>query len=165
MDIVDTGTVFLQNIANRKCHSLCLNGLQQLVTIGLPEALCTQFDNKLDDVEYQKFIPDSLVTLFLESASIKQYNDFDGMLNWMSCVVIHRPIVVLDLLERLIIHLNNIDEKISFYKPNNLLITLKMLMQEADTLDDEGVIERVLKVQDWFIDIGVREVEDLLETF
>ena len=159
------GQVFIQNISNPQCHSACLQGVSKILSLGATDSFYTDLDHRLEKPEYQTFIPESLVDQFLETVSIESYRDFDGLLSWLSTAVINKPQTVLEFLERLIIKLEKIERPISFYRPENLLATLKTLLQEADTLDDKPFIDRVLRVQDWFIDNGVSEVEKLLEAF
>ena len=72
------------------------------------------------------------------------------------------PVDVLEVLEKLIERLSNVTSHIYINRPDALLTTLKLLLQEADLSDDNSFINRVLSVQDWFLDQGVTELETLL---
>ncbi|MFK5950094.1 MAG: hypothetical protein QM500_15125 [Methylococcales bacterium] len=155
--------VFIQNVISAKSRSICIDGLTCLMKLGAPDAVYSKFVHSLEEQGRVKYIPGSLIILAIENTPLTKFREIDGLFIWMENVVLTNAEDVLTLMERLIERLSSITEVLNFYRPEHLVTTLKLLLQEADMNDDENFINRVLAVQDWFLDNNVDGLEDLLE--
>jgi len=95
---------------------------------------------------------------------VEYLRDIDGAFYWFEKNVVINPDEILDMLELLITRLSEISEKLFFHGAGALVTTLRVLLQEADLSGDEQFINRVLAVQNWFLDQGLSEVETMLES-
>nr|WP_319396101.1 hypothetical protein [uncultured Desulfobacter sp.] len=78
---------------------------------------------------------------------------------WLEENVAVMPDRVLKILENLIDRLSSLSEPLYFHQPDALITALKRLLQEADLSDNNEFINRVLNIQDWFLDHGVKELD------
>lgn len=158
------GQVFIANLKSVRSSSDCINGLTRLFETSAPKAVFSEFERSLDDKKKLKTVPFSLVKLFVQNVPAEYVRDVDGVFYWLEQNVIVMPFRVLRILEDLIDRLSNLSGHLYFHRPDALITTLKLLLQEADLSDDNEFINRVLHIQDWFLDRGVKELEVLLET-
>jgi hypothetical protein len=158
------GQVFIANLKSVKSTIDCINGLTRLFETHAPKAVFSEFERSLDDKEKLKFVPFSLVKLFVHNVPAEYVREVDGVFYWLEQNAVVMPDRVLRILEGLIDRLSNLSGHLYFHRPDALITTLKLLLQEADLSDDNEFINRVLHIQDWFLDHGVKELEDLLET-
>lgn len=157
------GQVFVTNLTNIKNRNSCVDGLIHLMELGAPASVYGELERKLDDQDVRASVPLSLISLYIETAPLEKLRDIDGLFAWMMRTATVDAASVLELLEKLINRVDDDQEPHHFYRPDDLVVTLQLLLQEADTFDETDFIDRVLNVQDWFIEKGVREVERLLE--
>jgi len=157
------GQVFVANLNSAKSSSDCIKGLARLMDEHGLKTIFTEFERSLDNKEQLKFVPLSLVKLFIVNAPVEHVRDIDGTFYWLESNVMAVPDDVLEILEILVNRLSALTGYIHFYNPDALLTTLKLLLQEADLSDDNEFIDKVLSVQDWFLDHGVNELEALLD--
>lgn len=127
------------------------------------KSVFTEFERSLDNQDQIRFVPFSLIKLFIANAPIEHVREIDGAFNWLEKNVAFEPISILEVLEDLVERLSDLNSHIYFHRPDALLTTLKLLLQEADLSDDNNFINRVLSVQDWFLNQGVTELETLLD--
>ena len=157
------GQVFVANLTRAKDRSICIDGLAYLIKLGAPASVFGALEHALDETEVRKSVPTSLLRLFLQNAPEEKLKDIDGIFTWMVSRVFGEAEQVLSLLEILISRFDSAHEHFYFHRSEDLIVTLQLLLKEADVFDDEEFIRRVLDVQDWFIDKGVSGVEELLE--
>lgn len=155
--------VFSANIENPKHMESCLGGLSKLMLKDSPNSVYLEFEKSLSKKGVVKKVPTSLIELFIDKSSPKRFVEIDGVFNWLLVNVRKDPEKVLELLELLIEKLSNMEERPNFYKPIALVSTLNYLLQEADLTDDVNFINKVLSVQNWFLEQGVQELEEMLE--
>ena len=156
------GQVFVANLNCTKSSSVCIKGLSRLMETDASKSVFTEFERSLDNQDQIRFVPFSLIKLFIAKAPIEHVREIDGTFNWLEKNVVSEPISTLEILEYLVERLSELTSHIYFHRPDALLTTLKLLLQEADLSDDDDFINRVLSVQDWFLNHGVTELETLL---
>ena len=154
--------VFTSNVTSKKHTNLCLGGLRDLFEMQYTERLYSKLEQRLSDKDFCNVIDHSLIKSFIENVPVKHAREIDGLFDWFEVRVDFDFMKVLELLELLINKLSSLDS-IHFYKPESLLVTLNILLQKADLLDNNQLIERVLNIQDWFLEKGVTEIEQMLE--
>ncbi|WP_269620260.1 hypothetical protein [Zhongshania sp. BJYM1] len=156
------GQVFVANLNCTKSSSVCIEGLSRLMQTDTSKSVFTEFERSLDNQDQIRFVPFSLIKLFIAKAPIEHVREIDSTFNWLEKNVASEPISILEVLEDLVERLSDLPSHIYFHRPDALLTTLKLLLQEADLSDDDDFIDRVLSVQDWFLNHGVTELEALL---
>jgi hypothetical protein len=156
------GQVFVANLNCSKSSSVCIEGLSRLMETTTSKSVFTDFERSLDNQDQIRFVPFSLIKLFITNAPIEHVREIDGTFNWLEKNVASDPINTLEILEKLVERLSDLRDHLYFHRPDALLTTLKLLLQEADLSDDINFINRVLSVQDWFLNHGVTELETLL---
>lgn len=159
------GQVFVANINSTKSTSFCIKGLFRLMETDISKSVFTEFERFLDNQDSKRFVPLSLINLFIANAPLENLRDIDGVFNYFQKSVAVDTINTLEALERLVLRLSELPKPIYFHRPDALLTTLKLLLQEADLSDDNNFINRVLAVQDWFFDNGVTALVTLLDAF
>lgn len=159
------GKVFVANISSTKSTSKCVNGLLHMFKIGLPKIVYRKLNHFLSNKDNIRYISLPLVQQFISSITIENMYDIDDMFGWTEYHVASIPEEVLNLLETVICRLNELagTQHIYFHRQESLITTLKYLLQEADLTDDSDFIERVLDVQYWFLDKGLKELEEMYE--
>ncbi len=157
------GQVFVANLNSTKSTSICIQGLSHLMAAQSPKSVFAEFGHSLNDKDQIRFVPLSLVELFIANAPIEHIREMDGIYKWLEKNVVTAPINTLEILEKIVERLSDISSHIYVHCREALLTTLRLLLQEADLSDDDKFIDRVLSIQDWFLDHGVRELEALLE--
>jgi hypothetical protein len=155
--------VFTNNIKDTKSTERCLRGISHLLSLNISDFTYLNLTSCLDDKQARRMVPSSLIRQFIDSAPAESIRDLDRLFSWMADRVSSNPELVLELLELKKEKLNQLKEPFYIHRPEDLLVTLRQLLKEADMIDDEDLIERVLTVQNWFIEYGVKEVEALLE--
>ncbi len=155
---------FIANMPEHK--SVCLRGLKHTMNTDAPGFVYRGFERGLSKEDVRKVVPSVLIQLFLEKVVVEHSREIDGVFPWMLDYVNVDPEEVLILLEQLIEKVSAVEESFPFYhQAEDLIATLKLLLEEADCQDDDSFTDRVLAVQNWFIDAGVRDVEELLEGY
>ena len=158
------GQVFVANINRSKSTTACIKGLSRLMKNDGAKSVFSEFESSLEDKDRLRFVPFPLVKLFIDNAPAEHVREIDGVFYWLEQNVLVAPNRVLEILEGIINKLSDISGPIYFHRPVALIATLKLLLQEADLSDDNEFINKVLYVQDWFLDHGVKELETLLDT-
>ncbi|NQZ10507.1 MAG: hypothetical protein HRT35_25420, partial [Algicola sp.] len=158
------GQVFIANLDRAKSSQACVKGLSRIMVENeTPKAVFSRFERTFEKGDKLKFVPLSIVRLFIAKSPADHVREVDGLFYWLECNVQSQPENVLGLLEAIVSRLTGKSSNVYFHQPEALLVTLKALLQEADLTDDAEFIDRVLVVQDWFMEKGVRELESLLE--
>jgi len=157
------GQVFVANINSSKTSADCIRGLSRLMEKDAPKSIFLEVERSLENKDQSKFVPVSLIKLFVANTPAEHIRDVDGAFYWLEQNVMTMPNDVLEILENLVARLSGLKGPFYFHKPDALISTLKMLLQEADLSDNIEFIDKVLSVQDWFLDHGVKELESLLE--
>ena len=162
--LAGVGQVFIANIDSAKNSKLCVAGLSRLMEDAKTSAsVYSDFEHMLEQGENLKLVPLTLINLFIANSPAEHVRELDGIFYWTEHHVLSQPEEVLVLIEAIVSRLQGQSERVYFHRPEALLATLKALLQEADLTDDPQFIERVLVVQDWFMEKSVQELETLLE--
>lgn len=162
--LTGAGQVFVQNLDNKSHQIECINGILYLFNNSSIKEVYGKFERKLDDKEYRSFVPDVLIERFVINAPIELLRDINGLFLWLVSKVSFQPDDVLKILELLIARLPQ-DKNHYFYRPEDLVMTIKLLLQHADLIEDDSFVHRVLEVQDWFLINDVEGIESLLESY
>ena len=112
-----------------------------------------------------KVVPISLATKFVRHCPVNNYRDFDSLLVWASIYVMYDFLGVLEIFEVLLDRLSQADEPVHFYRSDDLVVALKVMLQEADMSDDIELIDRILSLQDKFIGLGVGDIQEIQEGY
>ena len=155
--------VFTTNLSNPKHKRECIEGLTILLHIARDKAVFSKFNFSLKKADFTKLIPMVVIELFLKNSPLKYIRDINGAFKWFKIHVSSMPDAVLIQLEVIIERFNQIQGQSYFSGIDGLIVTLRLLLQEADLTDDVEYINRVIAVQDWFIENGAG-IEQLLET-
>jgi hypothetical protein len=110
-------------------------------------------------------VPISLANKFVRNCPVNSYRDFDGLLVWASIYVMYDSLGVLEIFEVLLDRLSQAGEAVNIYRSDDLVVALKVMLQEADMSDDIGLIDRTLSLQDKFMSFGVDGIQEIQEGY
>ncbi|WP_444935856.1 hypothetical protein ACJJIW_17185 [Microbulbifer sp. JMSA004] len=156
------GQVFVANLDSQKSLKKCIKGLSLLFKNGVAQAVFSDFELALETKEKLRNVPLELIRVYINYIEFSHLREVDGIFLWLEKHALLMPRDILGVLEKLIERLKELDQAIYFHRPEALITTIKLLLQEADLSDDNEFIDRVLAAQEWFYDQGVNELERLL---
>ena len=162
--LIGVAQVLVINLTNAENRVKCIAGIQFLFEHSAPKEVYNELERALDDKEYLNRVPSSIIELYIINAPEDSLGDIDGIFSWFAGSTLYQPDQTLVLLELLISRFST-DQQCHFYRTEDLVVAIKMLLQHADLIDDDSFVHRVLCVQDWFLVKGVKEIESLLEAY
>ncbi len=162
---VGIGQVFSHNLISTKQKGKCIKGLLRLFDNSDVAEIYTNLDLEMSKRDISKVVPISLATKFVRHCPVNNYRDFDGLLVWASIYVMYDFLGVLEIFEVLLDRLSQADEPVHFYRSDDLVVALKVMLQEADMSDDIELIDRILSLQDKFIGLGVGDIQEIQEGY
>jgi hypothetical protein len=155
--------VFTANLNLQEHTAKCLSGLIAVLQHkNLSEEVIREIDRCFEEETKRAFIPRELALAFLEAlpASARGF-DFNGFLQWLGYESRRDPLSALELTETLAEKFETIINA-SLRKTDPLISALNEILREADETDDQQLIQRAINIQDRFLRLGVRGVEELL---
>ncbi|MBV9772831.1 MAG: hypothetical protein JO040_02735 [Gemmatimonadetes bacterium] len=84
-----------------------------------------------------------------------------GVVDWLVIEASRDPLSSLRIVERLVDILAT-EARMAVYNANELVVPLSAALREADELNDQELLLRVLSVQDKLLRLGISEMDDLL---
>ncbi|MBE9020779.1 hypothetical protein IQ272_32575 [Chroococcidiopsidales cyanobacterium LEGE 13417] len=157
--------VFVANLDRQEHAAKCLSGLIAILRhenltdeIIMTIVSCFKGDTK------RKVFQRELGFAFLEalSASVRS-TDFDGFLEWLSYESRRNPLSALELAEVLAEKLEMTINANMLWHTEHLIIALNEILREADEIDEPELIQRAISLQDLFLKLDIRGMEELLD--
>jgi hypothetical protein len=150
--------VFVKNVINEDCRSLCLDGVRWFLDKDdLPKRVKSKMEMIFSDMDL--FLPVDISIKF-----IKHVEDADRlhyMLDWLG-VKSHNPEDVLGILEALFLRLRQIARNYLWHA-DGLVAASVNILRHADLMGDETLINRAIAVQDELIRLHVDKMDAALE--
>jgi hypothetical protein len=152
--------VFVKNIDEPDCRTLCLDGVQWL----LDQAdLSTEAKNEIDLLfsKLDRPLPGSVALKFIELINADEDRLY-WFMDWLGVQSKYDPEKVLEIIEALLRRQRQIGRNY-FWHAEGLVAAAINILRHADLLGDEALIGRAIAVQDELIRLGVGEMEKALE--
>ena len=156
--------VFTANLNLQEHTSKCISGLLAVLE---QENLSDNIIREIDEgFEHNKItlIPPKFAFAFIEAlpASTSEF-DFQGFLKWLGYESCRNSLFVLELTEALAQKLETTINASQLWQTQPLILALNEILREADKTDDPQLIQRAINLQDRFLRLGVRGMEELLD--
>jgi len=158
--------VFTANLNLQEHTAKCLSGLIAILHHkNLSEEVIRKIDRCFEEETKRAFIPRELAFAFLDAlpASARGF-DFDGFLQWLGYESRRDPLSALELTEALAEKFETIINASLLWQTDPLISALNEILREADETDDRQLIQRAINLQDRFLRLGVRGMEELLNS-
>jgi len=156
--------VFTANLSLQEHTSDCISGLLAVLE---HENFSNNIIREIDECfKHNKItlIPRDFAFAFIEAlpASTSEF-DFQGFLKWLGYESCRNPLSVLELTEALVQKLETINAS-QLWQTQPLISALNAILREADQTDEPQLIQRTINLQDRFLRLGVRGMEELLDS-
>ena len=92
-----------------------------------------------------------------------RHQDFHDFLDWIADLASRDPIAALTVCERLVSKLSDLESPLQIWRTESLISALSAILREADETDDETLIHRAVNLQDQFLRLDIRGIEDFFE--
>ena len=155
--------VFTANLNLQEHTSKCISGLLAVLEQeNLSDNIIREIDEGFTDNKIT-LIPPKFACAFIEAlpASTSEF-DFQGFLKWLDYESCRNSLFVLELTEALAQKLETINAS-QLWQTQPLISALNEILREADETDDPQLIQRAINLQDRFLRLGVRGMEELLD--
>jgi hypothetical protein len=162
-----TTQVFVANLDQQEHTVKCIFGL---ITIlhqnNLSDEIIRKIDRCFREENKRKFIRRELALAFLEALPTSARGiDFRGFLEWLGYESRRNPLSTLELLElteTLAEKLETTMNAQQLWHTEPLIVALNEILREADETDNSELIQRAINLQDRFLRLDVRGMEELL---
>lgn len=161
-----TTQVFAANLDQQEHSAKCLSGL---ITVLRHTTLSNEIIRKIDkcfkEETKRRFIQREFAFAFLEALSASaRGSDFDGFLEWLGYESRRNPISALELAEMLAEKLELKPNASMIWHTEPLIAALNEILREADVTDEPELIQRAINLQDRFLRLDIRGMEELLNS-
>ncbi len=156
--------VFTANLTLQEHTGKCISGLFAVLRCeNLSNEIIREIDKCFEEENKKSLIQYGLAFAFLEAlpASARGFN-FDGILQWLSYESRRDPLSALELSEALAEKFETTINASLLWQTDPLISALNEILREADETDDRQLIQRAINLQDRFLRLGVRGIEELL---
>jgi hypothetical protein len=85
------------------------------------------------------------------------------LLRWLEDFAIRDPLAALAVFERLATKLEGVGDPVRLWPTDPVIAGVASILREADQTDDESLIHRAVTLQDRFLRIGIRGIEELFD--
>jgi len=156
--------VFTANLNLQEHTSKCISGLFAVLEY---ENLSYNIIREIDECfkhNQISLIQREFALAFIEAlpASTREFA-FQGFLKWLGYESCRNSLFVLELTEALAQKLETTINASKLWQTKPLISVLNEILREADETDDPQLIQRAINLQDRFLRLGVRGMEELLD--
>lgn len=159
-----TTQVFAANLDQQEHAAKCISGLIAILgQENLSDEIIKKIDRCFEEENKRKFVQRELALSFLEAlpASARGF-DFHGFLEWLGYESRRNPLSTLELTEALAEKLETTMNTNLLWHTEPLIVALNEILREADETDNPEIIQRAINLQDRFLRLDIRGMEDLL---
>lgn len=159
-------TVFAANVMHNECREPCVRGLLTLLEQeDINGDLFQAVEECFEGDKTATVIPVEVAHEILRAYNPKRGRELYHLLKWLEALASHDPLAVIPLLEKLSgrIEEGGNDIGINLWPSEPVVSALVEILREADERDDESLITRVIRLQDCFLMLGVRGMEEMLD--
>jgi Caspase domain/ATPase family associated with various cellular activities (AAA) len=156
--------VFTANLQLKEHTEKCISGLISVLRYkNISEEIIREIDRCFEEESRLACIGREFALAFLEALPASATDvDFDGFLGWLGYESRRNPLSALELTESLA---EKFETKINvslFWQTEPLIAVLNEILREADESDDPKLIQRAINLQDRFLKLDMRGMEELL---
>lgn len=157
--------VFSSNLNHLNSTDTCLNGLLKIMQQDdLPDEVYRLLDNCFEKEVEHVHVNRDFVLAFLKFVSKTQRSHaMHGFFEWLGLEARNNPIEALGFAELLADKFELLENPQQVWRTESLVAALVEIMREADESDDQMIIQRVIALQDRFLKLDIRGMNDLLE--
>ncbi len=159
-----TTQVFAANLDQQEHATKCISGLIAILRHeNLSDEIIRKIDRCFEEENKRKFVQRELAFSFLEAlpASARGF-DFRGFLEWLGYESRRNPLSTLELTEALAEKLETTMNTNLLSHTEPLIVALSEILREADETDNPEIIQRAINLQDRFLRLDIRGMEELL---
>lgn len=157
--------VFSANLIHLNSTNMCLNGLLKIMQRDvLPDEVYRLIDNCFEkEVGHVHFNREFVIAFLKFFPATQRSHDMHGFFEWLGLKARNNPIEALDFAELLADKFELLENPQRVWSTEPLVTALVEIMREADESDDQELIQRVIALQDRFLRLDIRGMNDLLE--
>jgi hypothetical protein len=156
--------VFTANLDLQEHTAKCISGILAVLRYeNLSNDIIREVDRCFKPERKITLIQRGFALAFIEalSASTSEF-DFDCFLEWLGYESCLNPLSVLELIEALAEKFETTINASQLWKTEPLISAFNEILREADETDDPQLIQRAINLQDRFLRLGIRGMEELL---
>ena len=156
--------VFTANLNLQEHTSKCISGLFAVLEHeNLSDNIIREIDKCFKDNKIT-LIPHEFAFAFIKAlpGSTSEF-DFQGFLEWLGYESCGNSLSVLELTEALAQKLETTIDASQLWETQPLISALNEILREADETNNPQLIQRAINLQDRFLRLGVRGMEELLD--
>lgn len=157
--------VFKANLELKEHTESCISGLINVLRYeSITEEILKEIDGCFEEENKRNFISQQLAFTFLEALTTSEKGfAFHGFIEWLGYKSRQNPLSVLEVTEALSEKLEAITMNASLlWRTEPLIVALNEILREADDTDDPKLIQRAINLQDRFLKLDIRGMEELL---
>jgi hypothetical protein len=156
--------VFTANLDLQEHTAKCISGLIAVLRHeNLSEEIIREIDRCFEEETKRSFIQRDLTFAFLETLSVSTKGiDFHGFLEWLGYESRRNPLSTLELTEALAEKFETTINASLLWQTEPLISALNEILREADETDEPQLIQRAINLQDRFLRLDIRGMEELL---
>jgi hypothetical protein len=156
--------VFVANLELKEHTENCITGLINVLGYkNISQDILGKIDRCFEEESKRACIRREFALAFLEAlpASARDI-DFDGFLEWLGYESRRNPLSALELTETLAAKFESRMNVSLLWPTEPLIAALNEILREADETDDPKLIQRAINLQDSFLKLDMRGMEELL---
>jgi len=157
--------VFTANLDRHQDDRLCINGLRRILKLGdSSEQIFSTVRHAFDPKRHGRYLDEEFALLYIEAINpVGRHQDFHDFLDWIADLASRDPLAALTVCECLVSKLSNLESPLQLWRTESLISALSTILREADETDDETLIRRAVTLQDQFLRLDIRGIEDFFE--
>ncbi|MCE5226658.1 MAG: hypothetical protein LLG05_12475, partial [Porphyromonadaceae bacterium] len=155
-------SVFIANL-ERNPDGLCQESFREFIKGNkIQKEFGHQIDRAFSLDEKGKFINVVTGKLFINSLTLDDDKtpNMHSFIDWIEYQATINPTEALELCESLLLKLQSFDSKPVLWHSKPLISTLTTILREADEMDDLGLINRAVRLQDQFLLMGIDGMDE-----
>ncbi len=158
--------VFVANLDLQEHTAKCISGLFTILCSEyLSDDIIFKIDRCFEAEKTKKLMGRRLALAFIEGISPSTtVFKFDGFLKWLGHESSRDPLSGLELTEALAEKFETMTDASLLWQTAPLISALNEILREADETDDPKLIQRAIDLQDRFLRLGIRGIEELLNS-
>jgi hypothetical protein len=157
--------VFAANLDRHQDDGLCINGLKHILKSGdSSEQIFSTVRHAFDPKRHGRYLDEEFALLYIEAINpVGRHHDFHDFLDWIADLASRDPLAALTVCEKLVSKLSDLGSPLQIWRTESLISALSTILREADETDDVSLIQRAVNLQDQFLRLDIRGIEDYFE--
>jgi hypothetical protein len=157
--------VFAANLDQHRHDNLCINGLRRILQMqDLDNHIYGNIERAFDPKNHGRLLGKDVALNFIDA--IKPDHQRFGLfmfLDWIADLAGRDPITALEICERLAEKLGEMASPYQIWHHEPLIAALSSILREADETDDNDLINRAVRLQDFFLRLDMPGIDDYLK--